>query len=324
MSLMKKNILVDDIVLAKYFAGEASPEEAMSISDWLEVSEGNQNQFYEAEKIWSFGKPVSNLPRVKEIVWQDLDRSWSEKVIPTFYYKIAASIFLVLSLGLTHYFLNRPSKVLTWDSKSTLNEISSLTLSDGSLVTMNRNSTMTWEKNFDASLRKVELKGEAFFDVAHNEDKPFIVETDGVHLKVLGTAFNVMVTDTVTIAEVIRGKVMMFTSDQNIIIEAGRKGEYDKESKHLRLVDLKNKNDIAYATHDLVFESESLREICNQLSKAFGVQFTFANEELLHCLLTSEYKDKSLSFIMNLMSESLGFSYEIKGTNVYIWGDGCY
>jgi ferric-dicitrate binding protein FerR (iron transport regulator) len=318
------NISVDDVLLAKYFAGEASPEEAMAIDNWLEVSQENRNHFNESEKVWSLGKGVSSPTLVKDIIWKDLQNSFHEGRALNFYLKIAASIFLVVSAGLTIYFLNRPAKALAWETKSTQTEILSLTLPDSSVVTLNRGSALKWVKNFDDSTRKIELKGEAFFDVMHDEAKPFLVETEDVKLKVLGTAFNVMTTDTSTVAEVIRGKVMMYTSKQQIIIEAGRKGEYDKETGALLLIELKNKNDVAYATHDLVFESETLKEICNQLSKAYGIQFTFENEKLMHCLLTSEFKDKSLEFIMNLMSESLGFTYEIKGTNVYIWGDGCY
>jgi ferric-dicitrate binding protein FerR (iron transport regulator) len=321
---MKNNISVDDVLLAKYFAGEANPEEAMAVSDWLEVSQENRNQFHESEKVWSLGKGVSNPAMAKELAWKDLQNSFQEKRGLNFYFKIAASILLAVSAGLTIYFLNRPAEALAWETKSTQNEVSSLTLPDSSVVTMNRGSTLKWVRNFGDSTRKIELTGEAFFDVAHDESRPFLVETEDVKLKVLGTAFNVMTTDTSTVAEVIRGKVMMYTSKQQIIIEAGRKGEYDRESGKLRLIELKNKNDVAYATHDLVFESETLKEICNQLSKAYGVKFTFENERVTHCMLTSEYNDKSLSFIMDLMSETLGFKYEIKGTSVYIWGDGCY
>ncbi|HLZ15914.1 MAG TPA: DUF4974 domain-containing protein, partial [Cyclobacteriaceae bacterium] len=86
---------------------------------------------------------------------------------------------------------------------------------------------------------------------------------------------------------------------------------------------LQSENNVAYATHILTFNSISLKEICAHLSKTYGVQFTFENKRVEQCTLTSAYSNKSLSFIMDVISESLGIRYQIKGNTVYISGDGC-
>lgn len=328
--MMKNEILVDEELLAKFFAGEATPEEAMAITNWVELSDENKNVYNEIENAWELGRAeVRNSP-TKELAWNNLQSALTEKNTPRiipfrFNYKIAATVLLFLTAGLVAYFYYKsPTAVeeVAWLRKHSTKAVEKVKLADGTSVTLNRNSALDWPKNSDGKTREVKLTGEAFFDVAHNPDKPFIVTIDEVQVKVLGTAFNISNTDTTTVTEVIRGKVMMYTSQKQIILEAGMMGHYDRETKELSVVKLTNENDIAYVTHSLSFESASLKEVCEQLSKAYGVQFVLTNK-VKACTLTSEYHDKSLTFILSVISESLGITYEIKDNTVFISGDGC-
>jgi len=122
---------------------------------------------------------------------------------------------------------------------------------------------------------------------------------------------------------VTRGKVLMYTPERQIIIEAGMKGIYYKQTKELVLAKTKSNNSIAYATHSLSFSSTTLKDVSDQLSKAYGVKFVFENKKIQECRLTTEYQDKSLAFIMDVISESLNLIYTIKDNTVYISGDGC-
>ncbi|MGC4022204.1 MAG: DUF4974 domain-containing protein [Cyclobacteriaceae bacterium] len=182
-----------------------------------------------------------------------------------------------------------------------------------------------WPNQNTGTTREVKLDGEAFFDVAHDPLKPFIISTDEIKIKVLGTSFNVwqdQKTNEIK-ADVTRGKVMMYNNDKSIIIEAGMVGVYHKQTKDFELIKMSNQNAIGYATHSLSFSNSTMDEICSQLSKAYGVQFVFENEKLHDCRLTTEYQNKSLSFILNVIEESLNIKYQIKNDTVYISGDGC-
>lgn len=331
--MMKNEILVDAELLVKFFAGEATPEEAIAIANWVEQSQDNRNLYNELENAWELGRTGARKTPDKEIAWANLQTVLKEKNTPRiipfrFNYKIAASILLFLTAGLVAYFyyFKTPAPVeeviASHRKKRTSKEVEKVKLADGTSVTINRNSTLEWLDNFNTKSREVSLAGEAFFDVAHNPEKPFIITVDEVQVKVLGTAFNVSSTDSTTTAEVIRGKVMMYTSEKQIILEAGMMGHYDKETKELSVIKLTNENGIAYVTHSLSFESASLKEVCEQLSKAYGVQFVLSTK-VKGCTLTSEYHDKSLTFILSVISESLGITYEIKDNIVYITGDGC-
>lgn len=323
-----ENNSIDDSLLAKFLAGEATPEEAIVVGTWIDDSDENKLYYRQFEKIWFLNRDVHAAPS-KDISWADLNSKLkTSRKISSGYgiLKVAATIVLVISAMVVAYLFRVPinKKTVTWHAKQTSNEVANLNLPDGSAVTVNRNSMIQWPENSDDTIREVRLKGEAFFDVSHHPERPFVVSTDEVKIKVLGTAFNVSNSSLGNIeTEVIRGKVMMFTSQNQIIIEAGMTGVYDKSSKQLRLLKRQNENGVAYATHVLTFKSVSLKEVCQHLGKTYGVQFHFENNAVERCTLTSAYSNKSLSFIMDVISESLGITYQIKGNTVYISGDGC-
>lgn len=314
-----------DALLAKLLAGEASPEEAILANDWINATEGNRLRYEEFEKIWSLG---SNK-RIDVLNKEQTKAAITNSVVPKtkaiqWPYRIAAGVVLVIGVTISLYYLLPGKKVDTWSIKETSNEVASLSLPDGSSVTVNRNSRIQWPEDKGSGVRKVRMNGEAFFDVSHNPVRPFLVTIDEVTIKVLGTAFNVSNTSSEKIeTEVMRGKVMMYDAQSNVIIEAGMKGVYDKKTKTMRLEKLEDENNVAYATHVLSFESITLKEVCEHLGKTYGVQFSFENKKVEGCTLTSAYSNKSLSFIMNVISESLGITYQIKGDSVYISGDGC-
>jgi ferric-dicitrate binding protein FerR (iron transport regulator) len=326
---MQDQDVIEDTLLARFLSGEATAEEAMVVNAWIDRSTENKLYYHQLEKAWLLNRKTVDYPSAKAAAWNKLRSSLPplEKKRVQFFtpYRIAAGLLLVLAAGFGAYFFRSagPGEV-AWNVKQTSNEIINLNLTDGSSVTINRNSRIKWPKELKRDVREVQLEGEAFFDVSHDPSKPFVVATDNIRIKVLGTAFNVSnATAGYIETEVVRGKVMMYNAKSKIIIEAGMTGRYDKTTHEFSLLPVKNENAIAYATHSLSFESATLKEVCEQLTKAYGMQFVFENPVVEHCTLTSEYHNQSLVFIMDVISASLGIKHEIKGDTVFISGDGC-
>lgn len=330
---MNKDDVLDDALLGKFIAGEAAPEEAMLVNDWIAASEENKIYYSHLERTWALGaNKIKSSPR-KETVWNALHLAINKKGKPVkklifTAYRIAAAILLLVSVsGLLYFFKSSKQNAIeiVWETRQTTNEVAQLNLPDGSSVTVNRNSNIKWLRKPNGASREIVLEGEAFFDVIHDPKRPFVITADEIKIKVLGTAFNVQHNSgrNEIETEVTRGKVLMYSAQQQIIIEAGMKGIYHQQTKELELVKTENKNSIAYATHSLSFSGSTLKEITDQLSKAYGVEFNFENKKIQDCRLTSEYKDKSLSFIMNVISESLNLTYTVKENTIYISGDGC-
>jgi ferric-dicitrate binding protein FerR (iron transport regulator) len=320
---------IDDTLAAKFLAGEASPEEAIIVNEWIEASVENKVYFKKLEEAWSLDVK-NNQPIVKQEAWQSLQANLAKNESNGFGFyphKIAAAILIVMMTcaGIYFYTLQNTKSELAWNVKQTTDEVASLNLADGTSITMNRKSRLKWSKQYSKTAREVSLDGEAFFDVAHNPTKPFIISTDEIKIKVLGTSFNVWHDyDHEEIkTNVARGKVMMYDANKSIVIGAGMTGVYHKHTKEFTITKSQNQNAIGYINHSLTFSNATINEITVELSKSYGVKFVFENEKLGNCRLTTQYKNKSLSFILNIIEESLNIKYNIKGDTVYISGDGC-
>jgi ferric-dicitrate binding protein FerR (iron transport regulator) len=106
-------------------------------------------------------------------------------------------------------------------NKQTFSNTAVDTLSDGSIITLNKNTVLSYPTAFKGKTRTVKLKGEAFFAVAHDTTKPFIVEVDGVSIKVVGTAFNVKNYDSSILVIVESGIVQVSNSKQSVLLHKG-------------------------------------------------------------------------------------------------------
>ena len=127
--------------------------------------------------------------------------------------RIAAMVIIIAGAGWLLFEVAAPQKItLTSDSDQKNIEV---LLSDGSTVFLNRNSSLTYPKNFRSGTRKVSLKGEAFFDIARDEEHPFIIDAGKAKIRVLGTSFNVITENAENEVEVYvaSGKVMVTSVD---------------------------------------------------------------------------------------------------------------
>ncbi|SRR5258706_6220669 len=329
--MMDSENTVDDSLIAKFFAGEATPEEAMLISDWVDKSQENKLLFDQLQQAWALNQDAFFTASNKSRVWNSVTESIkSTKIVRVSFFtplRIAATVFILLAAGAAVYFLlpTSPTKE-GWITKNSKEEIFKLPLPEGTSIVLNKNSKLSYPKEFKGSTRTVKLSGEAFFDVVHNPDQPFIVDYGEVSVKVLGTSFNVseLKSSFAVETQVIRGKVMMYDKNNSIIIEAGWTGIYDRVSKKLSRRKTESENNVGYATHTFTFEDTSLKQVTDNLSNSFGVSFVFENEKLKDCRLTSSYNNKSLTFILDIITETLNLKYTVKENTVYLSGDGCF
>lgn len=150
-------------------------------------------------------------------------------------------------------------------------EYKTIILPDGSTICLNPCSQISYNKKFDSAVRRVSLQGEAYFNVKHIYEKPFIVKSKNLIVKVLGTKFNIKnyQEDTQASAYLERGSIQVSTqqASQVFILKQGEKIIYDKESKQMELLSKQNKEQV-----DLSFYKTSLYDIMNTLKRQFNIQ----------------------------------------------------
>lgn len=175
--------IMDKHILIKYFSGKATPEEEALIIDWAEASPENYRHYLNERKLWD-ALTVNSFVSIQD----PKDKSllfW--KIIG-----VAASASLILLLSWQQY---QRREVSLYSGIQTITvppgQRAHLMLEDHTSIWLNSNTTLTYPKTFSAEKREVTLDGEAFFDVSHNKEIPFIVKTHRYNVEVTGTTFNI-------------------------------------------------------------------------------------------------------------------------------------
>ncbi|HCN82161.1 MAG TPA: hypothetical protein DIT07_00870 [Sphingobacteriaceae bacterium] len=313
-------------LLKRYQEGKCSPEEKAKLDAWYDMLAKN------GEWDWT----ETDKAAIKYELKNRIDHQIGIRKIRTFKYRIlaAASVLLLFVTSIALY-QNLSSPVIsTLIEKFTYNEKhmpagqhGKIVLEDGSTVFLNGASILRYPTKFSSTLRKVTLvEGEAFFDIKHNVKKPFIVETNGINIRVLGTAFNVRSYDTfddikVTVS---RGKVAVKAidpdkSDKLILLSFNEQVTINKHSFDLQKSHVDSKTISEWTEGKFVFDNESLGNIAATLQYARNITVHFAKDDLkaIHCSAHFENAD-SLEDIIFALSRANGLSYTIKNNEVFL------
>lgn len=157
----------------------------------------------------------------------------------------------------------------------------SLNLSDGTTVTLGSGSELSYPENFNAKTRTVNLKGEAFFDVQRDEQKPFIIATKAATVQVLGTSFNLDAQDDQVKLDVKTGKVAFSNEANNklLYVTANQTATYDAATDILRK-DISEESYIEWDNNRVRYATIPLINITQIFEYRNGISFTFEDEAL--------------------------------------------
>lgn len=250
--------------------------------------------------------------------------------------KIAA--ILIVGIGIAFFFYNRNKHTLLEDN--TLSEAyqpkkgmpSVIYLSDGSKVRLKEDSKLEYPTIFEGDTREVTLIGEAFFEVAKNKEKPFIIHAAGLTTKVLGTSFNIKAYENDEAAEVtvVTGKVAVSVNSEaklenkDIVLMRNQKAIYSKNGDFvMRAVtdkEILNKGD---KRTNLIFNETPLKEIIKVLNTYYDANIILANEALKNCLITAELTDEPIEVSLKILTKAIGAEYEVNEDEIVLKGEGC-
>lgn len=217
-------------------------------------------------------------------------------------YKIAA--VLLIAFGL--FQLARPTQKL--NTVSTLASIAApVALSDGSVIHLNRYSSVKFPEIFGKTSRDVYFWGEAFFDIAADKTKPFVIEVGEARVKVVGTSFNVKANPESDRIEVVvnSGKVLFYTvsgkstEDTSVFLEPGEKGVYFKATHTISKSRNGNANFLSWKTGILTFRKTALPDVFFALNQKFGARFVIYDNELKQLRLTAIFDNESLDSVLD-------------------------
>jgi len=325
-----------DQLIARYLAGEALPEEAVQLDDWLELSEDNRHYFAQMQKVYRADAALADQPAYNaDAAWSMVKDGMSRvkpqaKVVP-FYSRyatqlVAAAVALLVGLPLMLFYAGILSPETTNQLASNDVVGKAYRLADRSEVVLNRNSVVTYTSKYGKKDRRVKLQGEAFFEVAHLKDKPFLVEANGVTIEDIGTAFNVKAYDTTNTVEVYveTGSVRFYTSSNNsITLVAGQIGIYNKTTNTFTVKGAANSNAIAYKTKQFVFVDTPLEVALKELCAVYDVQIELSSPALNGCKITVNFNNEPVESVLDIIAETLGLTVEKTASGYRLNGMGC-
>lgn len=231
---------------------------------------------------------------------------------------IAAMACIVLGIHFFHQ-SNVPSAA-TIQATTSFGERKQVMLPDGTRVVLNSCSSLHYPDVFAGEIRKVELDGEAYFQVARNEAMPFIVTTNNFDVHVLGTHFNVKSysKDEVVSVNVESGKVQIDLPEAMIQLAASEQmfintisGEYSKK---------KEQGEVAtWIKGSLKFSSTPIRDVARELERIYNCHITFANEYEFTNLISGEHDNEGLETVLKSIEEVSGVKYRKDGRNIVLF-----
>ena len=319
---------INEEILAKYFAGEASNEEKLLVDTWRKLSADNESEFEIAKSIWENSADINSA----EI---NIDEAWSKvqfeitkpksKVIEWKKFinlKVAAVFVLAIGLAFSVYYFNNQSEMI---NVSTTNSTQTILLADGTKVYMNKHSSFSYPKKFNGEERHVLLSGEAYFEVAHDAAHPFVIFSNNTSVKVLGTTFNVKARreDSIINVAVLTGRVQVATVSDTGIITANQQATVKIKTGNIDTSHVEASNKILYATGILIFESTPLDEVISTLNEQFNTKLSVKNQLINNCRLTVRFKNESFENMLKVISETLELTITRDGDKIYLDGKGC-
>lgn len=196
-----------------------------------------------------------------------------------------------------------------------------LTLSDGTRVWLNSATELKYPVKFAGDSRRVFLKGEAYFEVAADAKHPFIVESSGVNVKVLGTGFNVMAypDDTEAAVTLVHGKVGVQTDKQQVILLPDEQYVYQLATHQgtVRKVDVGLY--IGWKEGILNFDGMPLDDLTQRLSRWYNVDFFFTSEQLKKLKFSGAFKKyNELRYVLNIIEEITDVQFVVKSRSVIV------
>lgn len=174
---------------------------------------------------------------------------------------------------------------------SNQNDIYKMTLEDGTKVWLNKSSSINFPISFQKNIREVRVTGEVYFEVSHDPSKPFIVQTDKLNIRVLGTKFNV----TESTASLIEGSVELElkSTKQKLKLTPGTEGIIDTKNQSLVVKAIDPESAIAWMTNRMIMKDATLEEIMNRIGRKYGVTIQFMEESLKESRYTLYTNDDS-------------------------------
>ncbi|MDR8391863.1 FecR domain-containing protein [Aliifodinibius sp. S!AR15-10] len=327
----------------KWVHGEANDEEKEYWDNWVKASSQNRTLAQKAQRRIA-GLSIESSEKIDvEKGWKDIETSLEEK--PTLHkveatpgprnqglawiWRVAAALLIAGITGLSVYYYQekepvKQEQVVQHEVKTQYGERKTISLTDGSQITLNAHSTLIYKtSNVDNFDIEVYLEGEAYFSVSdrkENNASPFRVRTAAGQIQVLGTEFVVSARNSRTRVILKEGSVAVdpLKPQQQVLLKPGEMAEFDSSWDAVRTKLVNPEVYTSWRTRVLVFDKTPLAEVVDRLEYTFGVNVIVREPDLFKQKITGSIENEGLEVITSALARTLDTSVEITQDTVYL------
>ncbi|WP_200976025.1 FecR family protein [Echinicola sp. 20G] len=326
--------------LIRFLNNKASVGEKHEVSQWLEKPKAQQKLDALMEKTWEESE-ISDSKEDKERILENIHKKIKkenerplqnkEKKLWWPSLKIAASVLLVglitFAVYRQVYHLDVPEvkeELIVYTKEAKSGQKLKLRLPDQTFVILNANSSLSYSSEFGKEIREVSLKGEAFFEVASDKEHPFKVRTESLVTTALGTAFNTYSRDGDVKVALTEGKVKVeqlgpSNGDNEVLLVPGQMASFTSEENYMLQVEaFEPLKVMAWKEGRIRFKSQKLKDVVENLEQWYSIDIELGKGVKASRKVSGLFDNESLENILNGLSFSLGFKYEIQENKVII------
>lgn len=301
-------------LLEKVFSQKATANESSEAAQWRKAAPENEMIYVQLMNYFSENGslPVHFTPDIRKAYETVAGQTGINKPGKVRILKVStwAKVAAVLIFALIGWWLVDKQdvfKAITYASVTTSDSVqTTVVLPDGTKVWLNYGSELQYSRRFKAN-RTLQLKGEAYFEVAHDSIHPFVVQANDASVRVLGTKFNVeayanTAIDNVTVTE---GRVSYGAGQETVNLIAGDKGLFSKETGAVQKTINDDANFLSWKTKAFVFDNTQLTDALNDLAKVYRFTFKLSEPSLNNLTLTAQFTNRPLDEILQTISLTL-------------------
>lgn len=343
---------LDYRLLARYLAGKCSSEDRKKVKQWIDGNPENAEVLNQFKQIWEVSGSSSKSREFNTgSEWERLNERFKKEPAPSpstsktrssdrvfqsssihsatqIFIRVAAIILIAGFAGLFAY--SHWYEPVSGEKEAVLREISTnkgqranLTLADGTKVMLNAASRIKLPKEFDSEVRAVHLKGEAYFEVAKNKEKPFLIYVNQSVIRVLGTSFSVRsYPEDKQVQVVVReGRVSLGKKDaekaDKAILKGGELGAFNIETHDIRTRSVEDLSlYLSWREGYLKFQNADMSTVAKSLERRYDVQVSFADKAIKELSLTAFLKSRSIQNVLEVIATSLEIEYQLEEDRV--------
>jgi ferric-dicitrate binding protein FerR (iron transport regulator) len=327
---MKHTNDIEEIIF-RSLTGIATRSELQELQLWRESDPDNERSYQLLISVWEKGSSEPVYANYLQLEERIIDEGFEEDISPSrwdinpTFYKIAAAVLLICITAFAAYRYTAPAEMTenTFEFVVTYNpagQKSKITLPDNSVIFLNSESRVSYQKGFSDSIRHVLLEGEAYFNVEPNQERPFVVETGGINTQALGTSFNIRnypEENSISVS-LLTGKVKVTDTkvDNEVLLEPFEFVAFDKGTRVLKMKQMEEDIHSIWKDGIITFKSSNFKHVITTLERSYDVEFDTTDYQHTEWSYTGKFDNLSLEMVLTRIGYSEGFDYEMEGRTI--------